>query len=86
MTAAIFLHCGLRPCRRWVRHVWQSTLFAFMAGIMTLFLRRNQARARYWLWMAASVKFLIPFSWLVALGSSFGWPLSNGGARPAFIR
>ncbi len=68
------------------QHVWQSTLFACAAGMLTLVLRKNQARARYWLWLAASVKFLIPFSWLVALGSSFGWPLSNGGARTGFYQ
>jgi len=34
-------------------HLWQSTLFAIAAGLFTLFLRKNQARARYWLWLAA---------------------------------
>ena len=28
---------------------------------------------RYWLWLAASVKFLIPFSLLVSLGSQVEW-------------
>ena len=37
--------------------------------LATLLLRRNQARLRYGLWLAASVKFLIPFSLLVGLGS-----------------
>jgi bla regulator protein BlaR1 len=32
-------------------------------------LRKNQARTRYWLWLMASMKFLIPFSLLVGLGS-----------------
>jgi len=58
-------------------HLWQSTLLAAMAGALTLVLRKNQARARYWLWMAASVKFLIPFSWLVAIGNRLAW------SRPA---
>ena len=49
-------------------HVWQSTLFAITAGLLTLTLRKNRARVRYWLWLGASVKFLIPFSMLVALG------------------
>ncbi len=62
------------------RHLWQSTLFAVMAAVMTLFLRRNQARARYWLWMTASLKFLVPFSPLVATGSYFAW--HNGAAAP----
>ncbi|PYU53945.1 MAG: hypothetical protein DMG55_33135, partial [Acidobacteria bacterium] len=50
-------------------HLWQSTLFAITVGLLTLILRKNQARARYWLWLAASVKFLIPFSVLVGMGS-----------------
>jgi bla regulator protein blaR1 len=36
-------------------------------------LRENHARIRYALWLAASVKFLIPFSMLVALGAHFGF-------------
>ncbi len=64
-------------------HLWQSTLFAAAAGLLTFMLRKNHARARYWLWLAASVKFLIPFSLLVSLGSQMAWfrslPAANGG-------
>ena len=56
-----------------VAHLLQSTLFAAVAGLLTLALRRNQARVRYWLWLAASYKFLIPFSWLVSVGHLFQW-------------
>jgi beta-lactamase regulating signal transducer with metallopeptidase domain len=51
-------------------HLWQSTLFAAAAGLLTLTLRRNGARVRFWLWFAASVKFLIPFAALAALGGA----------------
>src|SRR6185437_7667534 len=54
-------------------HLWQSTLFAAAAGLLTLALRKNSARVRYSLWLAASLKFLIPFSLLVAVGSQFSW-------------
>jgi bla regulator protein BlaR1 len=54
-------------------HLWQSTVFGAMAGLLTLLLRKNHARARYWVWLAASVKFLVPFALLVSLGSHFGW-------------
>ncbi len=54
-------------------HLWQSTLFAAGAGLLTLTLRKNHARARYALWLTASIKFLIPFSWLVALGNRLSW-------------
>jgi bla regulator protein blaR1 len=50
-------------------HLWQSTLFAGVVWLLTLVLRRNRARVRHGLWLAASVKFLIPFSLFIALGS-----------------
>ena len=54
-------------------HLWQSTLVALVAALLTLALRKNHARARYWLWLAASLKFLVPFSWFVALGNHLAW-------------
>jgi bla regulator protein blaR1 len=54
-------------------HLWQSTLFAATAGLLTLILRKNHARARHWLWLASSIKFLIPFSLLVSIGGHLGW-------------
>jgi bla regulator protein blaR1 len=54
-------------------HLWQSTLFALCAALLTLAFRRNHAQVRYGIWLAASVKFLLPFSLLVALGNRLGW-------------
>src|SRR6266550_4070998 len=54
-------------------HLWQSTWFAGLAGLLTLTLRRNRAQTRYWVWLAAPVKFLIPFSLLVSIGSQVEW-------------
>jgi hypothetical protein len=34
---------------------------------------KKHVRARYWLWLATSVKFLIPFSLPVVLGSQLSW-------------
>jgi bla regulator protein blaR1 len=65
-------------------HLWQSTLFAVMAGLLTLMLRRNQARARYALWLAASLKFLIPFSLLVGLGGHLVWARVSDGIETGF--
>jgi uncharacterized protein (TIGR03435 family) len=62
-------------------HLWQSTLFAITAGLLTLALRKNRARARYWLWLAASVKFLVPFSLLVIVGSRLPWSRGSAGAK-----
>jgi uncharacterized protein (TIGR03435 family) len=60
-------------------HLWQSTLFAITAGLLTLILRKNQARARYWVWLTASVKFLIPFSLLVGFGNHLSWSRGSAG-------
>jgi uncharacterized protein (TIGR03435 family) len=54
-------------------HLWQSSLFAAVAGLQTLALRNNHARVRYWVWLAASLKFLIPLSMLVAMGTLIRW-------------
>jgi uncharacterized protein (TIGR03435 family) len=52
-----------------VNHLWQSTLVILVAWLLTLVLRRNGARTRYWVWMASSVKLLVPFSLLAAIGN-----------------
>jgi uncharacterized protein (TIGR03435 family) len=50
-------------------HLWQSTIFAIVAGLLTLAFRQNRAKVRYWLWFSASLKFFVPFSLLISLGS-----------------
>src|SRR5689334_15275023 len=50
-------------------HLWQSTLFAGVIGLLSLALRRNRASVRHWLWLAASIKFLVPFVLLVSIGT-----------------
>ena len=65
-------------------HLWQSTLFAVGAGLLTLTLRKNRARARYTLWLIASLKFLLPFSWLVAIGYRFSWHTPASTARATY--
>jgi len=54
-------------------HLLQSTVFAVAAGLLTLFLRNNHARTRYWIWLTASLKFLILFSLFVELGHHLSW-------------
>jgi uncharacterized protein (TIGR03435 family) len=53
-------------------HLWQSTGFAAGVVLLAWALRGNHARTRYWLWLAASVKFLVPFSVLAAVGGGLG--------------
>lgn len=54
-------------------HLWQSTLFVLLVWTLTLVARRNPARVRYWLWLAASVKFLLPLGALLSLGRQLPW-------------
>lgn len=65
-------------------HVWQSTVFAGLAGLLRLAFRKNRALVRYWIWLAASVKFLIPFLLLVSLGGQLGWRTASPVAQPRF--
>jgi len=60
-------------------HLWQSTLFAGAAAMLVFALRRNRAHVRYCVWLAASLKFLVPFSLFVVLGSHVDW---TPAARP----
>lgn len=50
-------------------HLWHCTLFALIAASITVWLRQHAAKARYWVWFAASVKFLLPFSVLIGMGA-----------------
>jgi bla regulator protein blaR1 len=68
-----------------LNHLWQSTLFAAAAALLALLFRQYHARVRYSLWLAASIKFLIPFSLFIAIGNSihFDNPQSASLAQPA---
>ena len=50
-------------------HIWQSSLFAGAIAAFSLLFRRNHASVRFWLWFAASLKFLVPFAVLAMLGT-----------------
>jgi bla regulator protein blaR1 len=63
-------------------HLWQSTVFALAVWILTLALKRNRAHTRHLLWLAASVKFLIPFFLLAAIGSHLEWAGRWGAHTP----
>ena len=67
----------------WINHLWQSTLFAAAVGALALAFERNAAAVRYWLWFGASMKFLLPFSALITIGSALPWT-SAFPSSPAF--
>lgn len=60
-----------------VDHLWQSTLCVGAAAILAWILRGAGAHVRYGIWLAASLKFLVPFSVFVALGSQVGWAAAD---------
>lgn len=60
-------------------HLWQSSLFALFIMLAAPVFRHQNARIRFWLWFAASAKFLIPF----ALLSSAGEKLALYWAAPS---
>lgn len=69
-------------------HLWQSSMFAAGAVLVTLGMRKNFARTRYWVFLAASIKFLVPFSILMTAGSALlprREPASAGAAVYDFI-
>jgi len=55
-------------------HLWQSTAVVLAAWLVTLALRANQARVRHAIWLAASIKFLVPFALLIAAGNLLPHP------------
>ncbi|HKE85062.1 MAG TPA: M56 family metallopeptidase [Vicinamibacterales bacterium] len=55
---------------RLAAHLWEATVIAALVGLFALLLRRSGAHLRYWLWLAASMKFFVPLSAMAALGSA----------------
>ena len=60
-----------------ISHLCQSTAFAGLVWLLTIALRNYPARTRFSVWMAASIKFLVPFALLTALGSYWALPNSR---------
>jgi uncharacterized protein (TIGR03435 family) len=51
-------------------HLWQSTWFAGACALLAMALRRHEARLRTTLWASAIVKFLVPWTALIACGDA----------------
>ncbi|HXT23845.1 MAG TPA: M56 family metallopeptidase [Candidatus Eisenbacteria bacterium] len=66
-------------------HLWQSTLFGAVVALLMLPLKKNRAQIRYALWQIASVKFLVPFSLLVAVGNYLPWLRPPGKGTPGIL-
>jgi TonB family protein len=51
-----------------ITHLWQSTVCAGVAAVAAIALGRAPARIRYNIWLAASLKFLLPLGLLAPIG------------------
>jgi bla regulator protein BlaR1 len=69
-----------------INHLWQSSCSALLAGLLAFVLRKNSPKVRYWVWLSASLKFLIPFALLVSLGGVVPRPTGRpaSDAAPVF--
>jgi uncharacterized protein (TIGR03435 family) len=65
-----------------LNHIWQSTLFTAVVALLALALRRYSASVRFWLWMSASLKFLVPFAFLAVFGSHLSWRAAPPTTEP----
>jgi bla regulator protein BlaR1 len=65
-----------------VNHLWPSSCFALLAGLLTFVLRKNSPKVRYRIWLSASLKFLMPFALLVSLGNG----IPAVGRHPIAVR
>lgn len=52
-------------------HLWQSTWFVAAVWVLAFLVRNDAARVRHWVWLAASVKFIVPFALLGWVGRQF---------------
>jgi hypothetical protein len=57
-------------------HLWQSTLCVLAAALLARVIGAQHPKVRHGIWLAASMKFLIPFSLFVAAGQQMAlWAL-----------
>jgi bla regulator protein blaR1 len=65
-------------------HLWQSTIVAIVAALLTWIVRRNRAQVRYWIWFAALMKFLVPFAAFAFVGERLSsWALPESPLPPS---
>lgn len=58
-----------------IDHLWQSTWFALGAALLVLVFRGNGASVRFNIWLAASLKFLVPLPLFVLIAQQLHWHL-----------
>jgi len=68
-----------------VNHLWQSSWFVVGAAAVAFALRAHSPKVRHWIWLAASLKFLVPFALLVGVGSLVPWPPPSVASAPVGV-
>ena len=68
-----------------IDHLWQSTWFALAAALLILVFRGNRASVRFKIWLAASLKFLVPLPLFVLIAQQLHWHLPVGLQPPASV-
>lgn len=58
-------------------HLWQATLFALLVFVATLLLKRGPARARYTIWLLASLKLVLPSALFALAAAKMGLSLPD---------
>ena len=69
-----------------ITHLWQSTAFLGLFWLLTVAMRNYPARTRFSVWIVASIKFLVPFALLTALGSHWAVPASRPLVHGTFYK
>lgn len=69
-----------------LNHLWQSTALAVIVALAAIVLRRHSPRLRYWLWLTASAKFLVPFSLILATGARIQLPPDTPGLHATTVQ
>jgi TonB family protein len=64
-------------------HLWQSTVCVLLAAVLVRLVGARHPRLSHRLWLAASLKFLVPFSLLFSVGQSLGPRLLPAVRLPA---
>ena len=64
-------------------HLWQATLFSLLSLVAAVSLGRAPARARYFAWLVALLKFALPSVFIFFLASQAGLDLSTVTRRDA---
>ena len=68
-----------------INHLWQSSCFVPLAALLAFVLRKNPPKVRYWVWLSASLKFLVPFALLMSLGSVVPRPAGHAASVPISV-